>query len=90
MNQNLNGQQAPTMKEEAQRILSEVHNNEHRQTLRLYSLIHNCILLFVFLILFFTYPKWWVVLLFLWLWDKTAHEPMFSITFENGTKIKLL
>jgi hypothetical protein len=59
-----------TMKEEANRVLREAHNNEHREAMRLMSLIHNAALLVVYLIMFLIAPKWWTLfLLILWDWS---------------------
>lgn len=67
-----------TMQQEAERILSDIHNNEHRETMRLYSLIHNGLLLVVFFILFLVFPNWLTVAVFLFCWDYTYTKEFFQ------------
>lgn len=50
-------------KAEAERVLREAHNNEHRETMELYSLIHNGILLLFVLILCCVFSLWLLILL---------------------------
>lgn len=58
-------------KEEADKHLS----NDHRQTMRFYQLVHNGILLTVYLICFLALAKWWLLfLLILWDWNYNKSE----------------
>jgi hypothetical protein len=55
-----------TMKAKADRIISDVHEFEHKESMRWMALIHNCALMtFTFLAVLF-FSKWFVFAFLLW------------------------
>jgi peptidoglycan biosynthesis protein MviN/MurJ (putative lipid II flippase) len=52
-----------TMQEQANKILSEAHNNEHKQTMDLFKKVYNLFLIIIIFILLLVFgPKVWLLL----------------------------